>query len=58
MLNTKTIKSLSAEQRTAILKRAEQALVRYESGQDHSAGYDILRYARAGILTVKGEVFK
>lgn len=57
MLNTETIKSLNAERRAAIRQRAEQALIRYQSEQDHSAGYDILRYARAGTLQVKDEVF-
>lgn len=57
MLNTENIKSLSAERRAAIQERAKQALVRYQSGQDHNAAYDILRYARAGILCVKDNIF-
>jgi hypothetical protein len=38
-------------------KLAEQALALYVDGANHSAGYDVLRYAKAGFYTLNKEVF-
>lgn len=55
MLN---IKNISKEQKALLQAKVAEALVRYASGTDHSAGYDVIRYAKAGLYTVNDEIFR
>lgn len=45
------------EQKAILAEKAEKALVLYAEDSDHSAGYDILRYAKAGFYQINKEVF-
>jgi hypothetical protein len=49
--------NITKEQKSKLAEKAEQALALYVDGANHSAGYDVLRYAKAGFYTLNKEVF-